>query len=468
MAPKKQQQPAPAAKKGGGGGGGKKKDDDDELLAAMEKQNAEIAKQQAKDKKKHADPATGAGGAEGADLAVGGVLAATSADLPSVEYVEKETPNPFPAAGKGKKRQTWPCPSVKIHQQFAPEDYPSGEILDHPGEMNNFRASSEEKAALERANTTMLYDLRGAAEVHRQVRRWMQSWVRPGLQLMTITNRVEAKIRELIDEKGLAAGQAFPTGCSLNHVAAHYTPNTGDTTVLGADDVMKFDFGTHINGRIIDCAWTVAFNPRYDPLLAAVKAATNEGIKQAGIDVRLCDVGEAIQEVMESHEVELDGKTYKVKSIRNLSGHSIDPYIIHAGKSVPIVKGSEATKMSEGEVFAIETFGSTGRGHVIEDLECSHYMRNKDCLDAPVRNDKAKSLMKWLDTHYGTLPFCRKWLDMQGQTRHLGNLNQLCDAGAVDRYPPLCDVKGCYTAQYEHTILLGPRKKEVLSRGLDY
>lgn len=31
----------------------------------------------------------------------------------------------------------------------------------------------------------------------------------------------------------------------------------------------------------------------------------------AGIDVRLCDIGEEIQEVMESYEVELDGKTYQ-------------------------------------------------------------------------------------------------------------------------------------------------------------
>lgn len=34
-------------------------------------------------------------------------------------------------------------------------------------------------------------------------------------------------------------------------------------------------------------------------------------MQEAGIDVRLCDVGEAIQEVMESYEVELDGKTYQ-------------------------------------------------------------------------------------------------------------------------------------------------------------
>ncbi len=63
---------------------------------------------------------------------------------------------------------------------------------------------------------------------------------------------------------------------------------------------------------------------------------------------------------MESYEVEIHGKTYPVKSVRNLNGHSIGPYQIHAGKSVPIVKGGEATRMEEGELFAIETFGSTG------------------------------------------------------------------------------------------------------------
>jgi methionyl aminopeptidase len=29
---------------------------------------------------------------------------------------------------------------------------------------------------------------------------------------------------------------------------------------------------------------------------------------------------------MESYEVEINGKTYPVKSIRNLNGHSIGPY----------------------------------------------------------------------------------------------------------------------------------------------
>ena len=34
--------------------------------------------------------------------------------------------------------------------------------------------------------------------------------------------------------------------------------------------------------------------------------------------------------------------------------------------------------MEEGEIFAIETFGSTGQGYVREDGECSHYMISKD------------------------------------------------------------------------------------------
>jgi methionyl aminopeptidase len=157
--------------------------------------------------------------------------------------------------------------------------------------------------------------------------------------------------------------------------------------------------------------------------------------------------------------------------MRHLCGHNIEPYNIHAGKSVPIVKNDDFTKMEEGELFAIETFGSTGRGLAYEDLECSHYMVDstvKTAKIANLRSDKAKQLLKHINHNFATLAFCRKWLDKQGQDRHIMQLNQLCEAGIVNTYPPLCDVKGSYTAQYEHTILLRPTCKEVLSRGADY
>lgn len=49
----------------------------------------------------------------------------------------------------------------------------------------------------------------------------------------------------------MQAGIGFPTGCSVNHVAAHYTPNCGDETVLQYGDVMKIDFGTQIDGTYV-------------------------------------------------------------------------------------------------------------------------------------------------------------------------------------------------------------------------
>ncbi len=62
---------------------------------------------------------------------------------------------------------------------------------------------------------------------------------------------------------------------------------------------------------------------------------------------------------------------------------------------------------------------------------------------------------------------CR-YLDRLGETKYAMALKNLCDAGLVDAYPPLCENKGSYTAQFEHTIYLHPTRKEVLSRGNDF
>ncbi|XP_030442738.1 methionine aminopeptidase 2B isoform X1 [Syzygium oleosum] len=372
---------------------------------------------------------------------------------------------------KSKKKKELPeqtdPPSIPVAELFPSGEFPEGEIQQYKDD-NLWRVTSEEKRELERLQKPIYNSVRRAAEVHRQVRKYIRGILKPGMLMTDLCETLENTVRKLISENGLQAGIAFPTGCSLNWVAAHWTPNTGDKTVLQYDDVMKLDFGTHIDGLIVDCAFTVAFNPMFHPLLEASREATNAGIKESGIDVRLCDVGAAIQEVMESYEVEINGKTFQVKSIRNLNGHSIGPYQIHAGKSVPIVKGGEQTKMEEGEFFAIETFGSTGKGYVREDLECSHYMKNFDVGHIPLRLPRAKQLLATINKNFSTLAFCRRYLDRLGETKYLMALKNLCDAGIVQPYPPLCDVKGSYVSQFEHTILLRPTCKEVISRGDDY
>jgi methionyl aminopeptidase len=138
--------------------------------------------------------------------------------------------------------------------------------------------------------------------------------------------------------------------------------------------------------------------------------------------------------------------------------------------------------MEEYELYAIETFGSTGRGYVLEDMECSHYMKVFDAPHVPLRMTSSKKLLTHITKTFGTLAFCRRWLDRDDggsttvhgatggkQEKYMGALKNLCDVGIVQAYPPLCDMKGSYTAQYEHTFMIQSNgKKEVFSRGTDY
>eukprot|EP00735_Rhodelphis_limneticus_P008854 TRINITY_DN2328_c0_g2::TRINITY_DN2328_c0_g2_i1::g.20799::m.20799 TRINITY_DN2328_c0_g2::TRINITY_DN2328_c0_g2_i1::g.20799 ORF type:complete len:650 (-),score=203.54,sp/Q56Y85/MAP22_ARATH/71.98/0.0,Peptidase_M24/PF00557.19/2e-40,zf-B_box/PF00643.19/0.032,zf-B_box/PF00643.19/3.3e-05,SAM_2/PF07647.12/1.2e-05,SAM_1/PF00536.25/0.00034,SAM_PNT/PF02198.11/0.12 TRINITY_DN2328_c0_g2_i1:487-2436(-) len=402
-------------------------------------------------------------GAASADAASTDAAAATAAGIPTLPYLGNTG---FKRDVQPKTKQT-EVPTIPVAKMF-PNGFPKGEEHDYRDD-NLWRKTSEEKRHQERVEENIYTELRQAAEVHRQVRQYMvRNVIRPGISMTELCEKLEDCTRRIIAENGLEAGIAFPTGCSLDHVAAHWTPNMDDQTVLSYDNVMKVDFGTHINGRIIDSAFTWAPNPKFQNLVAACKDATNTGVKEAGIDVRLCDIGEAIQEVMESYEVDIDGKTYQVKCVQNLNGHSIAPYQIHGGKSVPIVKGGPATKMEEGELFAIETFGSTGKGYVREDMECSHYAKNMDVGHVPLRMARAKQLLNTINKQFGKLPFCRRYLDRVGETKYLMALKNLVDNNIVTSYPPLVDTKGSYVAQFEHTFILRPTCKEVLSRGEDY
>lgn len=140
---------------------------------------------------------------------------------------------------------------------------------------------------------------------------------------------------------------------------------------------------------------------------------------------------------MESYEVEIAGKTHPVKAIRNITGHDILRYNIHGGKQVPFIKNNRPDKMEEGEVFAIETFGSTGRGVLHDDVGlCSFdvfsntkapqvgvygYGRNTDVSGANLRLSSAKNLLKTIDANFGSLVFCRRYLERLGVEKyHLG------------------------------------------------
>ncbi|KAJ5740759.1 methionine aminopeptidase 2 [Penicillium malachiteum] len=371
-------------------------------------------------------------------------------------------------------------PRIPLTAIFRNEQYPSGEMQNYEAVVDNTARTTAEEARYDSRRSVQdkawLTNYRKAAEVHRQVRRWTQDNVRPGQTLREIADGIDDGVRALLDNPGLETGSClvsglgFPTGLAVNNCVAHYTPNPGQKDViLQQSDVLKVDFGVHINGWIVDSAFTMSFDPTYDNLLAAVKDATNTGIKNAGIDVRISDVSAAIQEAMESYEVEIRGQTYPVKAVRDLSGHNIRQYQIHGGKSIPFVRTKNQTKMEEGEVFAVETFGSTGRGRTVDGPGVYGYGKG---YNAPKRMitplASARSLYKTINDNFGTIVFCRRYLERLGVDRYLAGMNYLVSQGVVDHYPPLMDIEGSYSAQFEHTILLGQSGKEVISRGDDY
>jgi methionyl aminopeptidase len=372
----------------------------------------------------------------------------TSVSPPAVTGTSKETEDsdddvaedsPAVAAGNGSakkkknrkkkpkkkqpKVQTDP-PSVPLSQLFPNNTYPKGEEVEYKDD-NLWRTTNEEKRYLDNLNSDFLSDYRQAAEAHRQVRQWAQRSIKPGQTLLEIANGIEDSARRLVGHDGLTegdsliAGMGFPTGLNIDNVVAHYSPNAGCKTVLAQNNVLKVDIGIHVGGRIVDSAFTMAFDPVYDNLLEAVKDATNTGVREAGIDVRVGELGGLIQEAMESYECEINGKVHPIKAIRNLCGHTILPYSIHGTKSVPFIKSDDMTKMEEGDVFAIETFGSTGSGRYVEGGEVSHYALRGDANPKNLALSSAKSVLGAIKKNFSTIPFCRRYLDRIGQEKYL-------------------------------------------------
>jgi methionyl aminopeptidase len=141
---------------------------------------------------------------------------------------------------------------------------------------------------------------------------------------------------------------------------------------------------------------------------------------------------------MESYELTLNNRTIPVKAVRNITGHNILRYKIHGDKQVPFVASSSTQRMEEGDIFAIETFGTTGKG---------------------LHHASAKALLKTIDENFGTLVFARRYLErLPGVKSYQLGMKTLVNEGIMESYAPLVDVKGSYIAQFEHVS-----RREVLS-----
>lgn len=325
-------------------------------------------------------------------------------------------------------------------------------------------------------------------KIHQKVIQDILPQLRENQPLIDIAKIIENSIHQHTKfdhspEHRLDKGIGFPVGLSINECAAHWTPNPLDTKIcLGKDDLIKIDYGVHNQGCIVDGAYSFSFNPKFQELIGVAEDATKLAIANSGNDAILGEIGAVVQEFIESKEIEIEGKIYPLKSIKDLTGHKILPWIIHADKSVPNFKCQYPVRMEAGEVYAMETFPSTGCGRTQEQNECSHYQVNTDLLKKeykelhnincetggkilrPILLDKKETYVyhRILEL-YQTLPFCKRWLAEEKVNKYQIPLRNLVKKNRIRAFPPLSDNKGSWVAQSEKTILIEESQIRVLN-----
>ena len=278
-----------------------------------------------------------------------------------------------------------------------------------------------------------------AGKIASEVREYARTQDHTGRTLSEICNDVE---NDIIKKGG---EPAFPVNVSLNDIAAHYTAEPNDPTVVKNTDVLKIDVGVHIDGYIADTAVTVSYDSKYQDLIDIAQRALDEAIGIARSNTRVSDIGRIIEKTITK---------YGCKPIQNLSGHSLERYTIHAGQSIPnIWTIGHSFNLSVNNVYAIEPFVTTndGQGIVYEGkvkniFGIASRKRTKD--------QRADEFLEYLWNKFKTLPFALRWVVKDYEEKEaLSLLETLLKKKNVHAYPILVEGSNRIVVQAEHTII---------------
>ena len=253
---------------------------------------------------------------------------------------------------------------------------------------------------------------------------------------------VAEKIEEYIKKK---AKIAFPVNISVNSVAAHYTPSWNDEKKFMEGDVVKIDVGTHVDGYIGDTALTVEVESNeHAKLIECAEIALENAISVVKEGIEIGYIGKVIEDSISK---------CNFKPIKNLQGHSIERYRLHAGISIPNYFDGSKIKLKEGQVVAIEPFVTTGIGYVVDAGHGNIY-----------QVIKKSPLTSQLIKHFDGLPFAKRWLrNLYGERVEM-KLNFLLKKRLIHKYNTLVEARNGIVSQAEHTLLVEKDGCEILTR----
>ena len=292
---------------------------------------------------------------------------------------------------------------------------------------------------MEVATLETLEALMKAGYIASRVREKARGYVEVGRPVIDICDFVEDNIKKL------GGAIAFPCNVDIDRVAAHYTSPLGDPTVIPDGSLVKVDIGVHVEGYIADTATTICLEPRHAAMVEAAEAGLEAAIKMVRAGVAASDIGAAIENAIKSRGF---------IPIRNLTGHRMSRYIVHAGQSIPNIGGTNGYRLQEGEVFAIEPFAvpRDAAGQVIDGAPSNIYRFLKK---RKVRSDAAKRMLKLIQARHRSLPFASRWV-VKGVTGGAKTFDELVEGKCIQSYPQLVERSGAPVAQAEHTVIVEP------------
>ena len=270
--------------------------------------------------------------------------------------------------------------------------------------------------------------------------------VRENVRNTDWTGKTVYEICEHVESEIIKRGAkcAFPVNTSINEVAAHYTAEPNDPLTIKNDDLVKIDLGAQINGYIADTAVTVCYNPEFDNLVQAAELSLSNAMSMIKVGVKSSDVGRTIEKTI---------KQMGFLPIANLSGHSLEQYTIHAGKSVPNIWSIGSFTFNENQAFACEPFVTTGDG-----LGFVHEGKIKNIFALSSRkktkDKEADKMLDYIWQNFNLLPFALRWLTNEWEEKEARNLLEvLVKKKAVHAYPVLVEGNGQRVTQAEHTFI---------------
>jgi methionyl aminopeptidase len=280
---------------------------------------------------------------------------------------------------------------------------------------------------------------REAAQIAARARELGLRLTVPGARRRDVAEAIEALIRDA------GAHPSFPANLSRNVEAAHFTPDPADEVTFEVGDLVKVDVGAHLDGAVADTADTVEVGGgrRHENLIRAARDGLRAGIAAVRPGGPVDDVSRAIAAAIRARGL---------KPIEDLTGHSIETYLLHAGKSIPNVPGRSTDRLEEGEVIAIEPFATNGDGHIANGPFGNIQRFRAD-------PGPADPVLAGLYQRFRTLPFTLRWVDRPEEREALRRARR-----SLQTYPVFLETGRGLVAQAEHTVLVGPRGAEVLSR----